>query len=72
MSMLQKAMLTSVAIGVASTMLFVAPPVANAQGASCDRLWYERNEIYARNGYCFKPLARAPSSAPVAFLPSAD
>lgn len=22
--------------------------------ATCDRLWYLRNAIYARNGYCFK------------------
>ena len=21
---------------------------------SCDQLWYERNAIYARHGYCFK------------------
>jgi hypothetical protein len=25
---------------------------------SCSELWYKRNEIYARNGYCFK-TARA-------------
>lgn len=30
---------------------------ASAQG-TCYSLWYERNEIYARNGYCFK-TARA-------------
>ncbi|MCB1511801.1 MAG: YARHG domain-containing protein [Hyphomicrobiaceae bacterium] len=23
-------------------------------GLSCGRLWYERNRIYARYGYCFK------------------
>lgn len=37
----------------------VSPRPAQAQGA-CQALWYERNEIYARNGYCFK-TARARS-----------
>lgn len=32
---------------------------ASAQGI-CGRLWYERNSIYARNGYCFR-TARARS-----------
>ncbi len=32
---------------------------AAAQGR-CEQLWYERNEIYARNGYCFR-TARARS-----------
>ena len=54
MSIVKKATLIGLAAGVVSTMLFVAPPAANAQGASCDRLWYERNKIYARNGYCFQ------------------
>ncbi|MGD0762052.1 MAG: YARHG domain-containing protein [Roseiarcus sp.] len=59
MSILNKAMLFGLAVGVASTMLFVAPPVAKAQdGMTCDQLWYERNAIYARNGYCFQ-TARA-------------
>ncbi len=58
MSMLRKATFIGLAVGVASTMLFVAPPVAKAQGMSCDQLWYERNAIYARNGYCFQ-TARA-------------
>jgi YARHG domain len=26
----------------------------DAAAMSCDQLWYARNEIYARNGYCFK------------------
>lgn len=30
------------------------PPGNNAGGMSCDDLWRARNEIYARNGYCFK------------------
>ena len=31
--------------------------VASAQGLSslsCGQLWYERNAIYARHGYCFR------------------
>jgi hypothetical protein len=30
----------------------------DAEDLSCSELWYKRNEIYARNGYCFK-TARA-------------
>ena len=43
-----------------ATVLFVgaadmaAPVLVQAQGRICQSLWYERNEIYARNGYCFK------------------
>ncbi|MCC6136881.1 MAG: YARHG domain-containing protein [Gammaproteobacteria bacterium] len=34
-------------------------PVTNAVADSCYDLWYERNLIYAENGYCFKTdLAR--------------
>jgi hypothetical protein len=72
MSILKKATLIGLAVGVVSTTLFVAPPLAKAQGESCDRLWYERNKIYARNGYCFQPPARAPSLVPAASLPSAS
>lgn len=49
---------------LAATLL-MAPPAAtpaHAQYASmsCSALWYARNEIYARNGYCFR-TARARS-----------
>jgi hypothetical protein len=27
---------------------------AQAQTYSCDRLWFERNQIFANAGYCFK------------------
>ncbi len=40
-----------------------APSPARAEDAadmSCDQLWYARNAIYARNGYCFN-TARARS-----------
>lgn len=33
------------------------PGKAHAQGI-CENLWFERNEIYARKGFCFK-TARA-------------
>lgn len=45
---------------VGLTMLGASSP-AHAQDAaymSCGELWYARNAIYARNGYCFK-TARA-------------
>ncbi len=36
----------------------IKPPAIDFM--SCDQLWYARNEIYARNGYCFKtPRAQA-------------
>lgn len=40
--------------------LMTAPAPVQAQGRGCYELWYERNEIYARNGYCFR-TARARS-----------
>ena len=45
------------ASGFAET--FATPALAqNAAAMSCGALWQERNEIYARNGYCFQ-TARA-------------
>lgn len=42
-------------IATANTSLAQGP-----EDMSCSELWYKRNEIYARNGYCFKtPRARA-------------
>lgn len=69
MSIVKKATLIGLAVGVASTMLFAAAPVANAQGASCDRLWYERNKIYARNGYCFQTARARAVFGPGCFPP---
>ncbi|CAN2532205.1 hypothetical+protein [Methylocapsa aurea] len=31
-----------------------APALAQSGALSCDRLWRERNAIYARAGHCFK------------------
>ncbi len=52
----------SVRIGLAAllgfaTIVVSAPQPVLAQDASemgCDGLWYARNQIYARNGYCFQ------------------
>lgn len=51
----------SLAAIVAGAALVAAMAPAKAQhpsDMSCNQLWYERNKIYARNGYCFK-TARA-------------
>jgi hypothetical protein len=69
MSVLNKATLIGLGIGVVSSMLLVAPPAAKAQGPSCDRLWYERNEIYARNGYCFRTARARAVFGPGCFPP---
>ncbi len=57
--------LTAFAVIAAACIVTIAPPAvtpAHAQYASmsCSALWYARNEIYARNGYCFR-TARARS-----------
>ena len=43
-----------------ATVAFTALlPMTNALADSCYDLWYQRNLIYAENGYCFKTeLAR--------------
>ena len=38
-------------LSVAALMFVASGSVANA--ASCYDLWYERNQIYAENGFCF-------------------
>lgn len=55
-----KALALTGAIGAVG-WAFVVPAPAMAQdlaGMSCNELWYARNQIYARNGYCFR-TARA-------------
>ncbi|WP_332686470.1 YARHG domain-containing protein [Bosea sp. (in: a-proteobacteria)] len=42
---------TATAIGLALPLL-CAPTPAAAQ--SCEALWYQRNEIYKAQGYCFR------------------
>jgi hypothetical protein len=46
----------TIAASILAASLF-APVPAFAQDPSlmsCNELWYARNEIYARNGFCFK------------------
>jgi hypothetical protein len=47
--------------GLALPFSISAPARAqDAASMSCDQLWYARNQIYARHGYCFQtPHARA-------------
>jgi len=49
-----------VRIGAAALALAAAPIAFSsaARADACDRLWYERNSIYADAGYCFQ-TARA-------------
>jgi hypothetical protein len=57
----------AVSAALLSAAVVIATPAAPARagddsgmgrdyysGLSCGRLWYERNRIYARYGYCFK------------------
>ena len=65
MSKIAQALAIAPATLTLAAALLMAPPAAtpaNAQYASmsCSALWYARNEIYARNGYCFR-TARARS-----------
>lgn len=47
---------TTLAILLAGSAATLVPVPASAQNWSqtCYNLWYQRNAIYARNGYCFK------------------
>ena len=36
---------------------------------SCEELWYARNEIYARNGFCFKTARAQSAFGPGCFPP---
>jgi hypothetical protein len=61
MSIFAKFAVAGFSLCVAWTAAPGATPAAKAQDAaymSCDQLWYARNAIYARNGYCFQ-TARA-------------
>ncbi len=44
---------------ISAVAIVTAAPVPSvraqdAAGMSCDQLWYARNQIYAREGFCFK------------------
>jgi len=52
-----KLILTALLVAFATTLAPGAVMPAKAQDAaymSCGELWFARNKIYARNGYCFK------------------
>jgi hypothetical protein len=54
--------LASVASGFLVSYFSAAAMAQDAADMSCDELWYARNAIYARNGYCFQtPRAGKPS-----------
>jgi hypothetical protein len=47
----------ALAVGAAMVASLLAPAPVEARdlaGMSCEGLWYARNKIYARNGYCFR------------------
>ncbi|MCB1383660.1 MAG: YARHG domain-containing protein [Notoacmeibacter sp.] len=46
-----KTILSAAAILLAALVALLPAPAA---AQSCYDLWYERNAIYARNGYCFQ------------------
>ncbi|MGH6835743.1 MAG: YARHG domain-containing protein [Methylocella sp.] len=48
----------SIASGGLASCLPAPAMAQNAASMSCSQLWYARNQIYARNGYCFE-TARA-------------
>ena len=43
-----------IAIPLLGSEAIVSSAAAYDACAVCDRLWYQRNAIYARMGYCFK------------------
>lgn len=60
---------------IAGTALVAAMAPAKAQHPSeisCGQLWYERNKIYARNGYCFKTERARAEFGPGCFPPYGD
>lgn len=48
---MSKPILLASAIGLALPLLSAATPAA---AQSCEALWYQRNEIYKAQGYCFR------------------
>lgn len=56
--MLGRGLVSALVIGcvVGAGSIALAPRSTSAQGivAACSKLWYQRNAIYAQNGFCFK------------------
>lgn len=72
MSIFVKAALAGFALCVAWAAAPGAISVAAAQDAaymSCGQLWYARNAIYARNGYCFQTDQARAAFGPGCFPP---
>lgn len=47
--------LAALAFGAGAAMAFMSGASAQALGElSCKALWYQRNAVYAEQGYCFK------------------
>ena len=53
---------------VVALPILAAPSLARAQGV-CHSLWYDRNAIYARNGYCFRTARAVEQFGPGCFPP---
>lgn len=55
---MRTSILRSIGLGaIAAVGLLASAEVARAQvnsGMSCEKMWYERNAIYARYGHCFQ------------------
>jgi hypothetical protein len=72
MSICKRTLAVSLASAVTVFILPGAPDLASAQEAasmSCSQLWYARNTIYARNGYCFKTERARAAFGPGCFPP---
>ena len=48
---MSKLLLPTLAFGIALPLFATATPAA---AQSCEDLWYQRNEIYKAQGYCFR------------------
>jgi hypothetical protein len=44
----------NLSLAAALGILICVPFASQASAASCYDLWYQRNQIYSENGYCFK------------------
>ncbi len=72
MSILKKFALFGFVASIVTASQVVMPSIASAQEAaymSCNDLWYARNKIYARNGYCFKTARAREAFGPGCFPP---
>jgi len=60
----------AIAASIGGATSFIAPAMADdPSDMSCSELWYARNKIYARNGYCFKTARARAEFGPGCFPP---